>query len=440
MFALVWERPATVVARELGISDVALGKLCRRLQVPKPPRGYWARVASGKTPRKPPLPAYRTEVEGRLRKQVKSKNQVPLSKLQLEFLRYALDELAGSGVDTKACELAYDGIRSIPPELAAQILIVLQTRYEKWLADRTTASSMNGAFSSLSNLVGKLLPHAKEQLLIFRRKTDGRYSRADSPTISIRVTPDFLGRIAHLSRLARDNGLAYAAADMSALDHAWSVKQIYSPSAYSRAKTELCVSSHDVWIRADVDDTWSRDRFETARIPLREVCPIDLMPANEKRLPGRIQRAGIKPYAERLQALQEAQAVYEALVEATYDMDRAVPNERLALFDRLWFSRGEAGPFVGARQAWWQLEADLEIWEQELESESVVLCQDVLGIEVGDIVLVEAGKSLVRFEVEGMNVNTHENRVMFTVWGRRFRKDGLPGKRSEHFSIVLENA
>lgn len=343
LFALVWERPATEVAHELGISDVALGKLCRRLQVPKPPRGYWARVASGKTPRKPPLPAYRSEIEERLRKQVKSKSQVSLSKLQLEFLRYALDELAGSGVDTKACELAYDGIRSIPAELAAQILIVLQTRYEKWLADRETASSMNGALSSLSNLVGKLLPHAKEQLLIFRRKTDGRYSRADSPTILVRATQDFLGRIAHLSRLARDNGLAYVAADMSALDHAWSVKQIYSPSAYSRAKTDLCVSSHDVWIRADVDDTWSRDQFETVRIPLREVCPIDLMPANDKRLPGRIQRSGIKPYAERLKALQEAQAVYEALVEAAYDMDQAVPNERLALFDRLWFSGGEAG-------------------------------------------------------------------------------------------------
>lgn len=105
-----------------------------------------------------------------------------------EFLRYALDELAGSGVDTKACELAYDGIRTIPPELAAQILIVLKTRYEKWLTDTTTTSSMNGALSSLSNLVGKLLPHAKEQLLIFRRKTDGRYSRADSPTISVKAS------------------------------------------------------------------------------------------------------------------------------------------------------------------------------------------------------------------------------------------------------------
>ncbi len=439
LFALIWERPATEVAQELGISDVALGKLCRRLQVPKPPRGYWARVASGKSPKMPPLQAYRMEIEDRRRKQATSKSQVPLSKLQLEFLRYALDALVGSGVETKACVLAYDGIRSISAELAAQVLIVLQTRYEKWLTERKTASSMNGGLSSLNNLVAKLLPHAKEQLLIFHRKTDDRSSRADRPTISVRTTPDFLERIAHLSRLARDNGLAYVTADMSALDHAWSVKQIYSPSAYVRAKTELCVSSHDVWIRADGDDTWSHDRFETVRIPLREVCPIDLIPANDRRLPSRIQRPGIKPYADRLQALQEAQTVYEALVEATYDMDRAVPNERLALLDRIWFSRGETGPFVGARQAWRQLEASLEEWEHELESDAVALCQDVLGIEMGDIVVVETGKSPLRIEVEGMNLYTYENHITFAVWGRRFRKDGLPGKRTEYFSIVLEN-
>jgi hypothetical protein len=57
------------------------------------------------------------------------------------------------------------------------------------------------------------------------------------------------------------------------------------------------------------------------------------------------------------------------------------------------------------------------------------------------IVVVEAGKSMVRVEVEveGMNVYTYEDHVMFTVWGRRFRKDGLPGKRTEHFSIVVGN-
>lgn len=439
LFAMVWARPASEVARELGISGVALGKRCRRLQVPKPPRGYWARVASGKTPRRPPLPAYRAETEERLRKQTKSTSQVRLSKLQLEFLTYALDELANSGIDTKDCVLAYDGIRAVTPVLAAQLLIILQNRYEKWLGDRTTVSSINGALSSLNNLVGKLLPHAKEQLLVFHRKSDDRYTRSDGPTVSLRATQDFLKRVAHLSRLARESSLAYVATDMSALEHAWSVNQISSPRAYSKAKMELCVSPHDVWFRADVEDTWSRDQFETVRMPLRDICPIDLMPPKEQRLPPKIRQSTMKPYADRLQALQEARAVYDALVDAAYDMDRTVPNERLALFDRLWFSEGESGPFVSARRAWRRLEADLESWEQELESETATLCEDVLGTKVGDIVVVESGKSLVRLEIEGMSVYPLDDRVMFSLWGKRFRKDGMPGKRSEHFAIAVEN-
>ena len=67
LFAMVWERPASEVANELGISDVALGKRCRSLQVPKPPRGYWSRIATGKTPKRPPLPAYRAEIADELR-------------------------------------------------------------------------------------------------------------------------------------------------------------------------------------------------------------------------------------------------------------------------------------------------------------------------------------------------------------------------------------
>ncbi|MFV8781890.1 hypothetical protein ACNKU7_05655 [Microbulbifer sp. SA54] len=440
LFALVWDRPSKEVARELGISDVALGKLCKRLQVPKPPRGYWAKIAAGRKPRKPPLQAYRTEVEKRLNKQATSTTPIRLSKLQLEFLKLAFDELAATGVELGELLLAYDGIRSIPSELAAQVLIVLQTRYETWVKARSTASSMNGAISSLSNLVGKLLPYAKEQLLVFHRQPDERYSRSMGPSISIRATEDFLGRIAHLSRLARTNGCAYVAVDMSALEYAWSVNQISSPRAYSKAKAELCVSSNEVWIRVQLDNSWSHDQFETVRLPLREICPIDLVPAQEQRLAGKISRSGIqRPYAERLQILQEAQVFYEGLMDAAYDMDKAIPNERLALFDRLCFSKGEAGPFVNARRAWRSLETDLEQWGEELESEAVVLCQDILGIRIGDIVLVESGKSTVRLQVERMSVYSSDGRVIFGVWGARFRKDGLPGKRSEHFSIVVEN-
>lgn len=43
----VWETPLLLLAKQWGISDVALGKACRRLQIPLPGRGYWAKKNSG---------------------------------------------------------------------------------------------------------------------------------------------------------------------------------------------------------------------------------------------------------------------------------------------------------------------------------------------------------------------------------------------------------
>ena len=57
LYELVWTAPVTEVSRHLGVSDVALAKLCRRAQVPLPARGYWARVESGQQIAPPPLPS-----------------------------------------------------------------------------------------------------------------------------------------------------------------------------------------------------------------------------------------------------------------------------------------------------------------------------------------------------------------------------------------------
>ena len=47
LYEEVWAEPTQKVAARYGISDVALAKVCRQLQVPKPPRGYWAKKAAG---------------------------------------------------------------------------------------------------------------------------------------------------------------------------------------------------------------------------------------------------------------------------------------------------------------------------------------------------------------------------------------------------------
>jgi hypothetical protein len=59
LYEEVWKEPVLVVADRYGVSNVALAKACRKLAVPLPPRGYWARVRAGQIPPRPPLPPYK---------------------------------------------------------------------------------------------------------------------------------------------------------------------------------------------------------------------------------------------------------------------------------------------------------------------------------------------------------------------------------------------
>jgi AcrR family transcriptional regulator len=57
LYQRVWSRPLRLVAGEFGVSGNALAKICSRVLVPYPSRGYWAKVGSGRAPVRPPLPA-----------------------------------------------------------------------------------------------------------------------------------------------------------------------------------------------------------------------------------------------------------------------------------------------------------------------------------------------------------------------------------------------
>lgn len=56
LYERVWSQPTIKIAAELGLSDVAVKKMCRRMNVPTPPRGYWARLTAGQKLHKPALP------------------------------------------------------------------------------------------------------------------------------------------------------------------------------------------------------------------------------------------------------------------------------------------------------------------------------------------------------------------------------------------------
>ena len=67
LYREVWEQPFSKVALKYGVSDVMIHKACNALNVPVPPRGYWAKIQAGQTVAKEPLPETigKTALDGR---------------------------------------------------------------------------------------------------------------------------------------------------------------------------------------------------------------------------------------------------------------------------------------------------------------------------------------------------------------------------------------
>ena len=56
LYTEIWEPPLVKIAPKYGISAVALGKVCRKLQIPLPGRGYWVKKEFDKPVKRLPLP------------------------------------------------------------------------------------------------------------------------------------------------------------------------------------------------------------------------------------------------------------------------------------------------------------------------------------------------------------------------------------------------
>jgi hypothetical protein len=56
LYRQVWATPMSRLGTQYGVSGNGLKKICVHLNVPYPPRGYWAKLGAGKTVRQTPLP------------------------------------------------------------------------------------------------------------------------------------------------------------------------------------------------------------------------------------------------------------------------------------------------------------------------------------------------------------------------------------------------
>jgi hypothetical protein len=63
LYAECWAEPMTKIAARHGVSLSFMARICNRMNVPRPRRGYWAKLAVGKASAKPNLPPPRPEDE-----------------------------------------------------------------------------------------------------------------------------------------------------------------------------------------------------------------------------------------------------------------------------------------------------------------------------------------------------------------------------------------
>lgn len=357
LFAMVWGRPTQDVAKELGVSDVAVGKLCARLQVPKPPRGYWARGQSGQTPRRPPLRAFRDEFERRRQEVARARTADALTKLQQQFYEAALSDLERRGIDVAGARTRGGKLPDLNPDLAAQILLLIQNRGREWVEKGQIPTRwVHSVESSAAKLVDKLLPLARPQILVFESERKKNSYAESGPIVLVRLTVPLQERIAALVRIIRDQKLQYVSMPLMAADFSWSARHVYEPTSRLFLESSLCVSATEIWVES-LRRAWREEdppeRFATAKQTLRAIMPIDYMPARETALPPLITRTAAQPYQARLQALIEAERICEMLSRAAYDIERAIPDEKLAIAERIWF--GEERPFLSGsalRTSW----------------------------------------------------------------------------------------
>jgi hypothetical protein len=80
LYKLVWSEPMLKVAAMCGVSSSYMARVCTLLNVPRPPRGYWAKLFVGKALPIPPLPDARPGDElvwARDGQQVQTKRPLP---------------------------------------------------------------------------------------------------------------------------------------------------------------------------------------------------------------------------------------------------------------------------------------------------------------------------------------------------------------------------
>jgi hypothetical protein len=67
LYGLVWSEPMQRLAKRFNISDVGLAKICKKMNIPRPERGYWQRKERGYAVKQIPLPSLKDPYKQEIR-------------------------------------------------------------------------------------------------------------------------------------------------------------------------------------------------------------------------------------------------------------------------------------------------------------------------------------------------------------------------------------
>jgi hypothetical protein len=84
LYELVWSKPVTHVAKDYGVSDVAIRKICKKHDIPLPPLGYWAKLQHGKKVEQSKLPPLRKGQQNKFSLWVRQKRVLVDNIIQVE--------------------------------------------------------------------------------------------------------------------------------------------------------------------------------------------------------------------------------------------------------------------------------------------------------------------------------------------------------------------
>lgn len=234
--------------------------------------------------------------------------------------------------------------------------------------------------------------------------------------------------------------MAFAAHDLGSDSQFWRVRWAYDPCCAVVGRTRLCVSATEAWVRYDGNDWLGEPRvLDTAVVPLERIAPIELLGHSEVEMPDVQARTHQAAFQSRLRALQKAEQAFDIAEHAWATAGRELEPEPLTRALALWWTNDQLEALQSVRRGLENMGPWMETWEEALDNERAALCRQILGIRVGDSVSVAIHQGRTRLRLEGVRLVFREDdgELEFLLYGARYRKDGLPGKRAECVTVSV---